>query len=73
MEESFEDEELQVSRQEDDEALGPRPPSDVVEVGEYEVVILSFPHAGEVVITPYVKDMILEVLYTLLNQTRYTV
>lgn len=67
MEESFEDEELQVSRQEDDQALARRPPGDVVEVGQEEVLILPFPHAGEVVMTPHVEDLILELLYALLN------
>lgn len=67
VEESFEDEELQVSRQEDDQALARRPPGDVVEVGQEEVLILPFPHAGEVVMTPHVEDLILELLYALLN------
>lgn len=71
MEESFEDEELQVSRQEDDQALARRPPGDVVEVGQEEVLILPFPHAGEVVMTPHVEDLILELLYALLKQTWY--
>ncbi len=73
MEESFEDDELQVSRQDDDEALGHRPPGDVVDVGQEEVVILPFTHAGKVVMTPDVEDLILELLYTLLNQTWYIV
>lgn len=71
MEESFEDVELQVSRQEDDQALARRPPGDVVEVGQEEVLILPFPHAGEVVMTPHVEDLILELLYALLKQTWY--
>ena len=69
MEESFEDEELQVAGQDDDEALSCRPPGDVVEVGQEEVVILPFPHAGKIVMTPHVEDLILEPLYTLLHRT----
>lgn len=69
VEESFEDEKLQASWQDDDEALGCRPPGDVIEVGQKEVLILSFPHTGKVVMTPHVEDLILEPLYTLLHQT----
>ena len=66
-EESFDGEELQISRNDDDEALCRRPPGDVVEDGLQEVVVFPFPHAGEVVMTPHVEDLILELLHTLLK------
>lgn len=69
VEESFEDEELQISRQDDDEALSRRPPVDVVEVRHEEIVVLPFPHAGEVIMPPHVEDLILQLLYLLLQQT----
>ncbi|KAF3855370.1 hypothetical protein F7725_023425 [Dissostichus mawsoni] len=39
---------MQISRNDDDEALCRRPPGDVVEDGLQEVVVFPFPHAGEV-------------------------
>ena len=71
VEESLEHKELQVSRQEDDETLGRRPPVDVAEVGQEDVVILPFPHPSKIVMMPHVKDLILEPLYTLLKQIVY--
>lgn len=71
VEQCFEDKELQVFCQENDEALGGWPPVNVVEVGQEDVVILPLPRAGKVVVMPDVKDVILKLLYTLLQEAEY--